>query len=233
MFRIKTASLTPLIFGIVSISFVFWGDPAVVYSFTEEDGLIENLTATFYMVALIFSFLSIFKRKPIFLPILWTILCFIFLGEETSWFQRLFDYSVPAVQNINAQNEFNLHNLEIFQGGSLLYSPITLKTFCKSQNLFRLGFFGYFILLPLSLKSKTIKKLFFKIGYHKPSNNFTMTLSFIFFLSFFLVMLPPTINLKSPLAEIREMLYAFFIMIYAIHYLWITRKILDHLHKQT
>ena len=220
---IKKDSLIPLIFGIISISFVFLGDPDFVYSITREDGLIENLTAVFYMIALIFSFISIFKGKPIFLPLTWAILCFIFLGEETSWFQRVFDFSVPTVENINAQNEFNLHNLKIFEGGSLLDNPITLKTFVNSQNLFRMGFFGYFILLPLITSWENIKNIFLKLGYHKPSNAFTLALFLIFFLSFSLAIHAQKINLRSSLSEIREMLYAFFIMAYTIYYIWMNR----------
>jgi hypothetical protein len=42
-------------------------------------------------------------------------LCLVCFGEEISWGQRLFDYSVPAwLADINRQGEWNLHNLAWF-----------------------------------------------------------------------------------------------------------------------
>jgi len=224
MVRFKADSLISLSFGLISISFVLLGDSAAVYSLTREDGLIENLTVIFYMVALIFSFISIFRKKPVLLAIVWAILCFIFLGEETSWFQRVFDFSVLPIEQVNAQNEFNLHNLNVLEGGSLMDGSIGLSTFLKSQNLFRIGFFSYFLILPLLLYISNFKKLMLKIGYKKPDNDFILVLFLVFVLSFILVLFSP-VFLKSALAETREMLYAFFIMVYIIAYIWPNKKI--------
>jgi hypothetical protein len=41
--------------------------------------------------------------------------CLVCFGEEISWGQRLFDYSVPAwLEGLNRQGEWNLHNLSWF-----------------------------------------------------------------------------------------------------------------------
>ena len=214
----------PILLGIVSILFIWFGEPDNVSVLTREDGVVENLSAIFYMVGLFVSFISIFKAERILLPILWAALCFVFLGEETSWFQRIFHYSVPEVEQINAQNEFNLHNLDMFQGGRLTDHTLGLSDFFKSQNLFRFGFFGYFLVIPLMMYNPIFKGLMSKVGYTRPDPGFTLGLLLVFVLSFILALYSPS-SVKSALAETREMLYAFFIMLYVIAYIWPIPKI--------
>jgi hypothetical protein len=114
--------------GIIPLLIILFGDRDLIQSLTKEDGPAENLTALFYLVGSVLCAISIHKSEYKTLPILWALLCFIFLGEETSWFQRIFNYSVTSVEAMSTQNEFNLHNLEVFHTGSLLGSP-SLKTF--------------------------------------------------------------------------------------------------------
>ena len=142
---------------------------------------------------------------------------FFFIGEETSWGQRFFHYSVPAVEQMSAQNEFNLHNLEIFQGGHLTNPSIGLSAFLKSQNLFRLGFFSYFLVIPVMMYIPIFKELMSKVGYTMPDKGFTIVLLLVFVLSFVLVPFSSS-SIRSSFAETREMLYAFFIMSYVIAY---------------
>ena len=62
-------------------------------------------------------------------------------GEEISWGQRIFGYGEPGLANsVNAQHELNLHNLNIFQGGAI-----------DGDRLFRLGYFGLFVFLPVGV----------------------------------------------------------------------------------
>ncbi len=59
-------------------------------------------------------------------------------GEEISWGQRLFGYGNPAeLGSFNAQHELNLHNINIFQGGTI-----------DGDRLFRIAYIGLFVLLP-------------------------------------------------------------------------------------
>ncbi len=219
----QTLIAISFLFGIASIIFIWFAESSIVSALTKEDGVVENLSVIFYMISIIICFISIFKTEHVLLPIVWAVLCFIFLGEETSWFQRLFDYSVPLVEQINAQSEFNLHNLNIFHGGNLTESSIELSVFLKSQNLFRLGFFAYFLVIPLLVYMPIIRELMSKIGYNKPVTSFTLILFLVFALSFFITLFAPQ-NVKSALAETREMLYAFFIMQYIIAYIWPSKK---------
>lgn len=209
--------LVSLIFGMFSILFVWFGDPNVISTLSKEDGVIETLSAMFYMIGILFGFVAIFKADRVFLPIIWTILCVLFLGEETSWFQRFFDYSVPEVEQLNAQNEFNFHNLHLFQGGGLLSSPFSLDNFLKSQNIFRIGFFGYFLVLPFICVIPKFNGWMLKLGYKKPDGQFILVLAMIFLLSFLLAFFV-SVDLNVALAETREMLYAFFIMLYLFIY---------------
>ena len=209
--------------GIASILCIGLGAPSLVADLTREDGVVENLSAIFYGIACMVCFISLFKSDHTTLALIWTVLCLIFLGEETSWFQRFFDYSVPWFEHINAQKEFILHNLGSLQGGSLPGSSAGLGSLLKSQNLFRIGFFGYFLILPLLAGLPAIGNLLSKIGYTKPENSFTLTVLFVFTFSFLFVFIASPMK-KSALAETREMLYALFILHYVVGFIWLHRR---------
>lgn len=216
------------LFGLFSILFIAFSKEEFAYKITREDGIIENITALFYLAGFIVGIITILKTKKMILPIVWTLACFIFLGEETSWFQRLFDYSVASVESVNEQNEFNFHNLSIFKGDDLFVDGKLTKegvlNFLKStQNIFRIFFFGYFLIVPLLMSlSGKLKKLALKLGYIKPSPIFVTIILVVFGLSFILAILSD-LDKKMSFAETREMLYAFFIFMY----LWIYVRILN------
>jgi hypothetical protein len=87
----------------------------VVIPINWEDGLFENLTAlAFFLSAIVFLILAIRTRKVIHL--LFTLVFLFGAGEEISWGQRIFDFETPeSIDAINAQHEFNLHNLKMFE----------------------------------------------------------------------------------------------------------------------
>lgn len=215
-----------LIFGLGWLIFIRLGDLSYILKISREDGFVESLTAIFYLIGFIVGVRFIYVRRrlalPIFLPVIWTILCFLFLGEETSWFQRIFNYSVSSVESISNQSEFNIHNLKIFKGRGLIKDGELNKSVSEilmsSQNLFRLGFFGYFLFLPIFLNINRIKMFLTKIGYVRPSAFVFIVLLVVFVSSFVLVLFSP-IEFKSPIAESREMLYSLFILIYIIVYM--------------
>ena len=219
----RLINIISFIFALGAVLFSFFGDYSIISPLTVEDGIVENLTVFFYLIAFVYGVISIFKKDFTWLLVIWTILCFIFLGEETSWFQRIFNFSVPLVEKINAQGEFNLHNLTIIEGRKLLDGTPSLSYFLSSQNIFRLGFFGYFLILPLARRLSFFRTVTDKIGYKRYNNNFTIIIFFIFVLSFVFTLISSK-NLNSPLAETREMLYAFFIMIYITFYIRNNKK---------
>ena len=218
----KILLLIALIFGLASISLIWLGDPEYVYAITREDQEIETMTVIFYLIGFIMALVAFFSNRKLLVALIWAVIIFIFLGEETSWFQRIFNYSVPAIEDVNAQKEFNFHNLDIFQGGSVIEDGFSLSVLLKSQNLFRLGFFGYFLVVPLLMYIPKLKKIANKVGYVQPSKLFIIVLLVVFVLSFALAPMVE-FNVKMSIAETREMLYSFFILIYVILYIWMTR----------
>jgi hypothetical protein len=213
-----------LIFGLSWLLFLRLGEFSHILHISKEDGPVEYLTASFYLVGFVVGIYSIYLIKktssPIFLAILWTILCFVFLGEETSWFQRVFNYSVPSVEAASNQNEFNFHNLKIFteegmvSEGKVKRKPI-VEILASPQNLFRIGFFGYFLLLPIFHFNKKIRSILANIGYLRPSLAMILSMLIVFLFSFALLLFSP-LELKPPIAESREMLYALFILTYMV-----------------
>ena len=53
--------------------------------------------------------------------LLFFVLCFLFIGEEISWGERLHGFGIDAIRSINTQGETNLHNIGAFQGQGLLH----------------------------------------------------------------------------------------------------------------
>ena len=224
MTKSTICSLVAFVFGTTATVYVWFGERSTIDILTREDGIVEYLSVIFYLVALIVCFIALFKNDRRILPLVWAILCFMFIGEETSWFQRLFQYSVPWVEQANVQKEFNLHNLHIFQSGKLTSSSIELSDFLEAQNLFRIGFFGYFIVLPFFLHIPISRRFLLKIGYKKPDTHFMVVLILVLALSFTATIFCP-LNVKRAMAETREMLYALFIMVYVIIYIRPNEKI--------
>jgi hypothetical protein len=97
--------------------------------FWREDSLIENLQSLLYLAAALAQLYlsSVFLRRGgerlrgIFHLLLF--LLFLVVGmEEISWGQRIFDWETPPFfEEINVQNETNIHNL--FSG---VFSPLHL-----------------------------------------------------------------------------------------------------------
>lgn len=205
------------LFGIACITAIWLGNPKDISILTQEDGVIENLSAIFYFLGIICCLVAIFKRKFVMFSCLWLFLCVFFLGEETSWFQRYLDFSIPAVENINSQSEFNIHNLNMMQGGQLIDEQgrfqVNIQKIFTSQSLFRMGLFIYFLILPITFLNRNAKSFMVRIGYPNPPALFIIAMWATIILSFIFALFS-SLQIKSALAETREMLYAFFIFLY-------------------
>lgn len=106
----------------------------------KEDGIIENLSAIFFGLSsicfIVFAVRSDFlkekNRLRYTVTIGWAFLMFIFMGEEISWGQRIFDIATPdKLAEINKQKEINIHNIEFidtFLGGKYRYLSIMMLT---------------------------------------------------------------------------------------------------------
>ena len=130
---------------------------------TEEDGFYENMGALFFLLtAIVFFILSArpdlyrFKQRngkyaeQSYFLVLGVLFVFAF-GEEISWGQRIIGFDTPeAIQNINVQGEFNLHNMEIFHHST----PNRIKktgflALLTMSRLFYLFFLLYLLVIPV------------------------------------------------------------------------------------
>lgn len=191
---------------------------SVLIRLTNEDGVVENLSAICYASGFFFCCFHLFRNSNKYGFLAWAILCFMFLGEETSWFQRILDYSVPEIEAINSQGEMNLHNLEIFHATSIFEGEANIGLLIKSQNLFRMGFFTYFILFPIISRSSKVYEKLTIFGYRRPDFLFSVIVSVTLIFTFFLSLSADDV-IDGAVAEFREFLYSFFILFYLTNYM--------------
>lgn len=150
---------------------------------TKEDGVYENAGAILFLVAAIaFFILTIrpnfytnsgqtgpFPERKYFW--LFTLVFLFAFGEEISWGQRIFNFATPeSIREINVQEEFNVHNLEIFHGKSRSGEDKTgLMAWITLHRLFYLTFLTYLLIIPLLARmSSRIRFLIDKIKLPTP-----------------------------------------------------------------
>jgi len=106
-----------LVLGFALTGLLFW-----VYSWPlnltgplfAESGPFEIISAFAYAFAALVAAMGVVRaRSPLrWYIVMWMLLCIVFFGEETSWLQHAIGYNTPeGVAELNAQAEFNLHNL--------------------------------------------------------------------------------------------------------------------------
>ncbi len=149
----------PYVLGMLLITLpylIFLLPQATWEHLTDEDKLFEGLSAFSFLVAAVFLFLCFLKSKRKEVPIwqkwawpflLLSLMFFLAFGEEISWGQRFFGWETPeALEEINMQDEFNIHNLKWFQPGD---HRSGLAKFMTAKWLFAYFGFAYFFLTPL------------------------------------------------------------------------------------
>lgn len=132
----------------------------------KEDGLFEYLTALSFLVSTTLFFIIFLRRKRI-INLLLAVIFFIGMGEEVSWGQRILKFQPPEYfKENNIQDEFNLHNLKIFdskeeRGG---YKK-GLSYYLSTNFLYKLFWLFYGVLLPIvCLLLHFVKHITDKIG---------------------------------------------------------------------
>lgn len=154
--------------GIIIASFLLYLllHEDIVIKLGKEDGLFEYLTALAFLVTSILFLVIYFRRKKL-IHLVFTLLFFVGLGEEVSWGQRVFNYKSPEYfKEYNIQNEFNFHNLKIFdskeEGGELKRG---LHYYLSANFLFKLFWLVYGVILPIGyLSSHPVKHTVDRIG---------------------------------------------------------------------
>ncbi|MGK7389283.1 MAG: hypothetical protein ACNS60_03005 [Candidatus Cyclobacteriaceae bacterium M2_1C_046] len=127
--------------------------------FVTEDGYAEYLTAFFLLTLAVIAYkrgLNISNKKIRLFYFFIAGLFFFGFGEEISWGQRIIGFGTPEpLEEINGQNEFNLHNLNI---NEVNLNKVIFGTFLYS------GVLTYFLLVPHLYKyNKKIQNLFKKL----------------------------------------------------------------------
>ncbi|MCK4574579.1 MAG: hypothetical protein KAU36_09410 [candidate division Zixibacteria bacterium] len=133
--------------------FVIWAEtsPISLARLTVEDGLIESLTAFLFAVACIGFIMTLKKSEHlktssgwwryVFLAG-WIFVMFVFCGEEISWGQRFLGFDTPdAIEKVNVQREFNLHNFAALQ--TIKYRMLSLLMFITGVLLPGIVLFGW------------------------------------------------------------------------------------------
>jgi hypothetical protein len=203
-------------------------DPTSLQTLCMEDGPIEYLTAFLFGLSSLAFFLtmkrSLFLRERkewwrYFMILSWALLMFIFMGEEISWGQRIFNFRTPeSISVSNEQNEFNIHNISVvnsFLGGKYRYLSIMIITIGILLPLLSLNIFGRQVIQNLFLPVSPICYMGFFIG------------SYVFgkyYHSF----------LGNSAAEIREFLMSVAMFLFALHgalYPWVLFRLYKPEHE--
>lgn len=149
-----------LLFLSYSILFIFSDD--YIHYLTYEDGIYESIGAICFLFAALILFVLYYKdrsgysffgkksKRNIFYLLL-GLLLFIAFGEEISWGQRIFNIETnERIKEINAQGEFNIHNLYIFHGFDKEGNAKKgIQHWLSASKLFNLFWMIYCVLLPI------------------------------------------------------------------------------------
>lgn len=173
----KIASI--IAFLIVSYSIFFFLPQNTINSLTVEDGIVESLTALFF----ISSSIVFFKSNPKRNIFLYSLALFLFFGagEEISWGQRIIGYKTPEqLKDVNVQGETTLHNIEIFNRENFDKSYKSgIKNIITIDTLYRIFIVAFGFFLPFfTFHFKPIRKI---VAYLKmPIPPITLGFFFIF-----------------------------------------------------
>lgn len=125
-------------------------DTKTIAHFWDEDSFFEIMTPIFLFLASILMFMIFLNSKNFYVLIL-SVVLFFGAGEEISWGQRILGFSTPeTIKDINIQNEFNVHNLELFNSLDSQHHPKKgISRLLEINFLFRLFTLFWGIVLPL------------------------------------------------------------------------------------
>jgi hypothetical protein len=131
--------LFPLRFLLIYYGVVYFLPFGIFGWLLNEDGVAEWGQFLFYLGAFLCSLMVLWRRRADLTGGLrsraawqwcgWLLLALLFLfvaGEEISWGERISQYGVEWIRQINTQQETNIHNIAPLQKAGLLHSPFIL-----------------------------------------------------------------------------------------------------------
>ncbi len=224
-----------LLFLSYSIFFFVADDNILILA--GEDGIFETAGAIFFLISAILFLVIFFKNrnndgqfilKNIFYLLLGCAFLLAFL-EEISWGQRIFNLTTPEfLQEINAQEEINIHNIDIFHSSTEDGTRKTgLALWLNLDRLFSLFWFIYCCLLPLLYKfhyqtKKTLDRIYLPIV--------PIFMGLFFILNYLLSkMIEFQVNtlLHDSIVEIKESNIAFLFFVVSI---WFYKRSKNNMH---
>lgn len=137
--------------------YAYCSENYIIY-LSDENALFELSTALFFLISSVILFLLFRSTNNIFF-ILLSVIFFVGAGEEISWGQHLMHFGTPNyLSKVNVQNEFNFHNIEVFNTGNFDGSKKSgIHRLLEINFLFRLFCLFYGIAIPfLMIQSKKI-----------------------------------------------------------------------------
>lgn len=207
-------------------------ESSVVNQLALEDGVVESIGAVGFFAASVLFFVlfhkSRFQQRAPYNPLKGNVfymllgLAFLFVGmEEISWGQRIIGFQTPeGLAEVNAQREFNFHNLEIFHGET---ESGERKSFwallLNMDRLFSLFWLSFCCLIPLLYRfSARARYLLDSIG--MPIVSLVMGLLFILNYVFSKILEQyPGGDVHHAVVEIKEMNIAVLFVALAITFL--------------
>lgn len=207
-------------FSLILIILYFLPSPTSTY-WTREAGPIEDFGAVMFLAGALAAIATASQARGLERVnfAIWAFLSLLFFGEETAYLQHWIGYATPGwLDAMNAQGEVTVHNLNQLQGGSLLDGRISLETLLKSQNLFRIGFTLYFLVLPLAyLFFRPARVLLERLSIPLVGRNLLTSAWLVILLSLILRLAGGE---PAPLAETRETVYGTTVGIFLITHWW-------------
>ncbi len=156
MFSKDVIATTVLSFALFA-GFIIWMnlDVETLRLRSNEDDVIESITAILFLVSAIGFFIVLTKseclkqrgtKSAYLMTLAWALLMVVFAGEEISWGQRFLLIETPEIlMEINKQQELNIHNIDIvdsFLGGKHRYLSIMMLMTGLIIPLFAMTRFG-------------------------------------------------------------------------------------------
>jgi hypothetical protein len=143
-----------MLISLLSILFCYslyaWCSDGTIEWLGLETAPVELGTSLFFLIGSVLFFICYRSSKSVFF-LLMGIAFFFAAGEEISWGQQLYHFETPEeIKAHNVQEEFNIHNLQIFNTGDSEHVRKTgLARLLEFNFLFRLSCLLYGIVLPL------------------------------------------------------------------------------------
>lgn len=220
-----------ILFLSISYSVLFIFDSDTAYSLGKEDGLFEDLSALFFLAASICFFgcffldksandFFILKTKRNYFYLLFFIIFFLAFAEEISWGQRILGFQTPeALNKINVNQEFNIHNIFIFDRENPDGTPRSFFQLLLSfSRLFMLFWLTYCLVIPFLCKIRLSFYNFIKrinlpivpleVGIFFPIN----------YISFKIIHFYIIDKLGWPVNEIKECNFAFLFFLISLYF---------------